>query len=230
MNSTGKQTIRVFLVDDHAVMRAGLRLLIGSRDGFEVAGEAATLEEAMQGIPRTRPDVILLDLDLGGISSIDSIPGLMAAGGTDCRIIILTGVRDESAHQQAVEMGAMGVVRKERAPEMLIKAIEKVHAGEMWVDRQLMTNLLAKKKEAQKEDPEARKISQLTAREREVIAVVAEGLRNREIGKRLFISEITVRHHLSSIFGKLDVKDRFELLIYAYRHGLVSQPKDNSNR
>jgi len=117
-------------------------------------------------------------------------------------------------------LGAMGVVLKEHAPDVLIKAIEKVHAGEIWLDRPTMGRMLREMtgKDEKEIDPELTKIESLTQREREVVALIAEGLKNRQIGERLFISETTVTHHLSSIYSKLGVSDRLELVIYAFTH------------
>jgi DNA-binding NarL/FixJ family response regulator len=122
----------------------------------------------------------------------------------------------------------MGIVKKEKAAEVLISAIERVHAGEAWLDPSLMAGVLTemtRSSRGKKTDPEADKIAALTNREREVIALVGEGIKSKEIAGRLFISETTVRHHLTSIFDKLGVADRVELLIYAYRHGLASPPR-----
>ena len=155
------------------------------------------------------------------------ITELMAAPA-EARIIILTGLRDPEAHRQAVLLGAMGIVKKEKAAEVLISAIQRVHAGEAWLDPSLMAGVLSEMTRAgktRKADPETEKIATLTNREREVIALIGEGIKNKEIAERLFISETTVRHHLTSIFAKLGVADRVELLIYAFRHGLANPPR-----
>lgn len=203
--------IRVLLVDDHVVVRAGLRMIIQSRPGMAIVGEAGSRDEALALAAAEHPDIILLDLDLGGDSSIPVISELIAAA-TEARIIILTGLRDPEAHRQAVLLGAMEIVKKEKAAEVLINAIERVHAGEAWLDPSLMAGVLAEMTRASKgkrADPEAEKIGALT----------------KQIADRLFISETTVRHHLTSIFDKLGVADRVELLIYAFRHGLANPPR-----
>jgi two-component system, NarL family, nitrate/nitrite response regulator NarL len=221
------EPIRVLLVDDHAVVRAGLRMIIQSRDGMTIVGEAGNRDDALALAASENPNVILLDLDLGGDSGINLISDF-AAAAAEARIIVLTGLRDQEVHRQAVLLGAMGIVRKEKAAEVLITAIERVNAGEAWLDPSLMAGVLGevtRSNKAKKADPEAEKIATLTNREREVIALVGEGIKSKEIASRLFISETTVRHHLTSIFDKLEVVDRVELLIYAYRHGLASPPK-----
>ena len=227
MVTPAAKLIRILLVDDHAVVRAGLRMIIQSRSGMNIVGEAGNRDDALALAASEHPDIILLDLDLGGESGMALIADLIAAA-SDARIIILTGLRDAESHRQAVMLGAMGIVKKEKAAEVLISAIERVYAGEAWLDPSLMAGVLtemARASKPTKTDPEAEKIGTLTNREREVIALVGEGIKSKEIAGRLFISETTVRHHLTSIFDKLGVADRVELLIYAYRHGLASPPR-----
>ena len=225
---TPPQPIRVFIVDDHAVMRAGLRLLLASQPGLTTVGEAATRTEVLRDVAETQPDIILLDLDLGGESAIDSIPTLLATA-PGAQVLILTGVRDPDLHQQAVRLGAKGLVLKEKAPEILFQAIAKVHSGEVWVERTMAARVLDEMRRtsmAPQPDPEAAKIASLTARERCIISLIGEGLRNKQIANRLYISEATVRHHLTTIFDKLGVADRLELVVYAYRQGLVELPRE----
>ena len=227
MMTPAAKSIRILLVDDHAVVRAGLRLIIQSRAGMTIVGEAGNRDDALKLAASESPDIILLDLDLGGDSGMALINDLRAVAA-EARIIILTGLRDTEAHRQAVLAGAMGIVKKEKAAEVLISAIERVCAGEAWLDPSLVAGVLNEvtgSNKTRKDDPEMEKIGSLTNREREVIVLVGEGIKNKEIASRLFISETTVRHHLTSIFDKLAVADRVELLIYAYRHGLASPPK-----
>ena len=215
--------IRIMVIDDHTVMRLGLCLLIEHQPGLKVVGEASGRADALEVAEREQPDIILLDLTLPGTDGVELIPELLAAAG-DARILVLTGVLDPEAHKRAMRLGAMGVVLKEKAPEVLIKAIGKVHEGEVWLDRAMVANVFSEKlraREIGKRDPEAAKIATLTEREREVVALVGEGLRNKQIADRLFISEGTVRNHLTTVFAKLEVSDRFELLMYAYRHGIA---------
>jgi DNA-binding NarL/FixJ family response regulator len=199
-------------------------MLIESWPGMQMVGEAGDSAGALTITAREKPDIILLDLDLGyGNSGLDILPELLSSVGQG-RIIILTGVRDSEVHHHAVRLGAMGLVLKEKAAEDLRKAIEKVHDGEVWFDRSLTASIftrMSRANEAKKSDMEATKIASLTDREREVATLVGEGLKNKEIGERLFISETTVRHHLSSVFSKLEVSNRFELIIFLYRHKLI---------
>jgi DNA-binding NarL/FixJ family response regulator len=227
MPVSGSPPIRILLIDDHTLVRAGLRMLIESRPGLQVVGEAVNRHDVLALAACEQPDLILLDLDLGGSSGLDFLPELLSVA-TAARVLILTGVYDLELHRRAVRLGAMGVVVKEKAAEILFQAIEKVHAGEVWLERAMVASVLGemtRRGEPAHTDPEAAKIAALTAREREVIVLVGEGLKNRQIAQRLFISETTVRHHLTSIFGKLGVADRLELVIYAYRHSLAKIPR-----
>jgi two-component system, NarL family, nitrate/nitrite response regulator NarL len=215
-------SIRILLIDDHRVIRKGLRAVLDEHADFEVIGEAGSRAEALPLIESEQPNLVLLDLDLGSTTSLDFLSEMLDAG-RDLRVLVLTGVRDKDLQRQAIQLGAMGIVLKDHAAETLVEAIEKVAAGEMWLDRSTIVSILGNTHRASA-DPERVKIAMLTEREREIIMLLAEGLRNKQIGERLFISEITVRHHLTSIFNKLAVSDRVELLIYAYRNGIVATP------
>ncbi|MEJ7712239.1 MAG: response regulator transcription factor [Pyrinomonadaceae bacterium] len=195
--------------------------LIESHPHLSLVGEAGSKAEAIAIVSRELPHVILLDLDLNGENGLDLIPELNSVSHQS-QILILTGVRDDEVHQQCLRLGARGLVRKESAAEVLVKAIEKVSAGEIWFDRTMMSHVLSdvlNRREAKRVDPETAKMNSLTEREKQIIPLVCEGLKNKQIAERLFISDTTVRHHLTSIFSKLDISDRLELVIYAYRFG-----------
>lgn len=226
MSSGIETTIRVLLVDHHVIVRAALRLLIESWPRLTVVGEAGSPVEALEIIARDKPDIVLLNLDLTrGGNGLDCISDLLSTAGKG-RIIVLTGgASDPEIYQQAIHLGAMGLVLKEQTPDELRKAILKVHAGEVWIDRKLMTGVItgmSRASQSHEKDTERARITSLSEREREVLNLVCEGLRNKEIATRLFISVSTVRHHLTSIFSKLHVTSRFELIIFAYRHKLVN--------
>lgn len=227
MPQQGTEPIRVVIVDDHKMVRDGIRLIIENRPGLKVVGEAGAKDEALSVVHRELPDIVLLDLDLKDDSGLDLLPEMKTLQKPP-RVLILTGVRDLEVHQQCIRLGARGLVQKECASETLVKAIEKVHAGEIWFDRNMMSSVLNEvlnQKNGKRDDPEAMKLASLTEREREVIGLVCQGLKNKQIAERLFISDTTVRHHLTSIFSKLDVSDRLELVIYSYRLGLAEPPK-----
>jgi DNA-binding NarL/FixJ family response regulator len=219
--STTLQPIRLLIIDDYAMVRAGLRMLLESQEGLVVVGEADNCPEAVKLMTREPPDVILLDLDLHGEIAVDSIPTILAAAPT-ARIIVLTGVQDVELHRRAVYLGAVGLVLKDKAYTVLLKAIERVQAGEVWLERAMVAHVLTRMTRPDAyPDPEAAKIATLTERERGVITLIGAGLKNQQIAERLCISRVTVGHHLTSIFGKLGVSDRLALVIYAYRHKLI---------
>lgn len=233
MSPSPQQAIRVLVVDDHQLLRTGLRMLLERHPTVTVVGEAATCDEALAVAAREQPDIILLDLDLGGTSSLTVLPQLLDAA-SGARVILVTGVREPEEHLRAVQLGAMGLVRKEQAADVLLQAIEKVHAGDIWLESTLVARTLGgmsrqRPAPAPPADPERAKIDRLTRREREVIGLVLEGLQNKQIAERLVISETTVSHHLTSIFAKLELDSRFDLIIYAYRHGLGQPPQQGAN-
>ncbi|MBA2340690.1 MAG: response regulator transcription factor [Pyrinomonadaceae bacterium] len=219
--------LKVLLIDDHAIVRAGLVMLLQSQKHINVVGETGDANEALRIAANAQPDIILLDVVLGDTDGLDLLPRLRKAADK-ARILILTGTQNQEVHQKAVRLGAMGLVNKETAAEVLLKAIEKINAGEIWFDRMVMGDVLnemARGKEDKSINPEIAKITKLTDREREIIIYIAEGLKNKQIAERMFISETTVRHHLTSVFNKLGVADRLELMIYAFRHKLVASSR-----
>jgi DNA-binding NarL/FixJ family response regulator len=205
--------------------------MIDSRPGVVVVGEAGNGSDAVVIAEREQPDIVLLDLIVAGENGLDYIPKLLAVS-KGSRILILTGVNDAEIHRSAVARGAMGLVLKNHTPDTLINAIENVHSGAAWFARTPLS-LLAPKTPAlekqQKANDKPPQIDALTRREREVITIVSQGLKNKQIAERLSIGHVTVRHHLTSIFRKLVVSDRFELLIYAYRHGLAAMPNSTES-
>lgn len=222
----GQVGIRVMLVDSHVLVRAGLRRLLENEHDLKVVGEASNCPEAVEVAAREMPDVILLEPGSEGMDGVEIITSLLGAFRS-ARILLVTGIRDAQVHQRALELGALGVLLKDQSAEWLVKAIHKVYEGEAWVDRSMMARVLtgmagARKKEDENSD--SSNIATLSPREREIIALIGSGLKNKQIADRLCISEITVRHHLSSIFGKLGVSDRLELVIFAYQHGIAQLP------
>jgi two-component system nitrate/nitrite response regulator NarL len=216
--------IRIMIVDDHAVVRSGLRMLIEQDQTMSVVAMAGNRVEALRLAASERPNIIILDLILGEDDGLTFLPELCETSPTS-RVVVLTGVRNPDSHRLAIRRGAMGIVLKEHAADMLLRAIKKVHEGEVWIDRSMIGSVIHEFNRPSKVDPEEAKITTLTDREREVITLVGEGLKNRQIAERLFITETTVTHHLSSVFSKLEVSDRLELIIYAFRHGLAQMPK-----
>ncbi len=204
-------------------------MLIDQNPSMTVVGLAGNRSEALAMAAVEKPDLIILDILLGDEDGLAILSELREAA-ENARVLVLTGLRGSESQRRAMMAGAMGVVLKEHAAEVLIKAINKVHEGEVWLDRLSMGSLLDEMTQAPEVDPEEAKIASLTNREREVIALIAEGLKNKQIGQRLFITETTVTHHLSSIFSKLEVSDRLELVIYAFSRNLAKMPAKATRR
>lgn len=213
------------LVDDHQTMLWGLTKLIESeKPRMDVVGTATTCDEALAKIGLLRPDVILLDLDLNGVSALEVLPALLSNSASN--VLIFTGARDQATLDLAIFKGARGVLRKDASAEHVIKAIEKTAAGEIWLDRQTLGRVFSEfvvSKAPPQRDPAVEKHESLTAREQKVIYAVVEGsgALNAALAERLFISEHTLRNHLTSIYHKLGVSNRLELYVYAVKHQLT---------
>lgn len=199
--------IGVLIVDDHPVVRQGLRSLLDVAGGITVTGEAADGPEALSLAGSLRPDLVLLDLKLPGMDGIAVLAGLRAAGH---RVLVLTSATDPARARQAVHAGAAGMLYKDIDPDALVRAIRVVHDGHL---------LLAPEAAAAIADGESRTRGSLTSREREVLTLIAEGKSNREIARALRVSEKTVKAHVSSVLAKLGVQDRTQAAVYAVRHG-----------
>lgn len=221
MTASSQNPIRILLIDDHQSFLWGMVKLIES-DGpnMQVIGTASDIPEALAILERQQPDVILLDIDLHGVNSLDSMPGLREV--TSAFVLILTGVRDADTHDRAVLAGARGVVQKEAPPEIILKAIKKVCQGEIWLDRAATGRVFSKLLDHSSNhvSPETAKIATLTSREREIIEVMIQQghSTNKQIAAHLNMSEHTLRNHLSSIYSKLEVENRLELVMYAVKH------------
>jgi two-component system nitrate/nitrite response regulator NarL len=216
--------IRVMLVDDHRSVLWGLEKLIDSEGPrMEVVGSATSCAAAVELASRTSPDVVVLDLDLGGENACEIIPTLVNGGGT--RVLVWTGMRDSKAREQSILRGASGLVQKEEPAATLLKAIDKVHRGELWLDRSTTGRIfieLSSRKGGFPVDAAERRIGSLTAREREIIGqlIADPGADNRRLAARLHIGEHTLRNHLSRIYDKLGVPNRLELYVFAQRHAI----------
>lgn len=216
--------IKIFLIDDHRSVLWGLEKLIdGEKPKMEVIGTATNSTEALTLLETISPDVILTDLDLNGESAVSIIPSLI--GKSTAKVLVLTGSRDLSLRDSAMIAGARGVVEKGDTAETILKAIEMVHNGEIWIDRittSRIFNELSRKKTIEPEDPEQRKIATLTRKERLTAAEIASdaAANTKTIATRLCISENTLRNHLTSIYAKLELANRLELFVYANKHGI----------
>ena len=222
MSDPQTEPIRVVLVDDHKIIRDGLREFIETRPGLLVVGDAGDRDTALEVAAREQPDVVVLDLDLGGVSGLDLLPELLGAAPA-ASVIILTGLRDTEKRDRAMELGAKGVVLKENGVAELINAIEKVHrTGDYWFEPGAARRLMERKRGASESDPESSKIATLTPTDRALITHLGKGLYNRQIAEQMHVAESTVRNNLTRIYDKLDIKGgRLALLVYAYQYGLV---------
>lgn len=216
---TEDQPIRILLIEDEALVRAALHKLLESWPDFQVVGQIGLEEEAADLIQRVDPDVILLALG-DSTESHDAVRRL-ATVSERAKLLVLIRGGEPDIGLQMVRLGARGVVQKRKAPEELRKAISIVHQGrEIWLDRPSLTLLINEKFSNGHSRTSASRsgLELLTDRELEVVALVSEGYTNKEVGGRLFLSETTVRHHLTTIFRKLKVRNRFELLSHLHRN------------
>jgi DNA-binding NarL/FixJ family response regulator len=207
-------TIRVAIVDDHTMLREGLRKILSMEEDLEVVADTDEARKAAEIAGRTRPDVLLLDLRMPGTSGLEVIGPVYEASPTT-KVLILTASDDRRDHVAALTQGARGIIMKDSAAETLVTAIRAVHSGQAWVDREITGTLLEELAHRGHPAESGSEGPQLTAREQEIVDLVIAGCRNREISERLSISEKTVKAHLSNIFAKLGVRDRLELAIYA---------------
>jgi two-component system, NarL family, nitrate/nitrite response regulator NarL len=211
--------IRIVLIDREPVVRAGLRLLLSDRPNLTVVAEADGCERGLRAIVRREPDVAIVALDQFDDAEVGRLAeGLVGVERT--RLLAVSNSEDPDAILRAVRAGALGLVGRDEPVATLAEAVASVHASEAWYRRRSVATILTTLLRANPEigaDPAAARFKTLTRREREIVRLLSEGLKNRAIAERLFISEITVRHHLTNIFEKLGVANRFELLRLAHR-------------
>jgi two-component system, NarL family, nitrate/nitrite response regulator NarL len=227
---------RILIADDHPVFRHGLRMLLEAEPDFVVVGEAADGAEVIQQLPQVKPDVLLLDLSmprLPGMEVLRELAASPAVAGTPAvagrpslrgrvRTILLTVAIEKEQIIEALQLGARGVVLKDGATELLIKAIRTVIRGQYWVGREAVADLVGYLRRILPASAKSGEVPfQLTRREREIISAVAQGSTNREVAAQLSITEDTVKHHLSNIFDKTGVSTRLELALFAVRHNLA---------
>ena len=223
--------IRVLLVGTQQVTLAGLQMLIDREPGLKVVGMAADADQFPVVAVRDRPDITLVDLDQGG--DLVLVPKILRMTGTAARVIVLTSVSNPTVRAAVFRHGAMGLVVKQQLPALLIKAIRKVHAGEVWLERSHTARLLAdivRPRRGGAGASSAPPPPALSARDREIIVLTSQGLRNKEIAKRLFLSEGTVRNQLTSIYKKLGLSGRAQLVTYAFQQGFVKLPRPAGTR
>jgi DNA-binding NarL/FixJ family response regulator len=223
VRETKKGTVRIVLADDHPIVRDGLKKLLQLEEDFEVVGEAGDGREVLEKVQELDPDVLLLDLRMPNLDGLAALQALQQSNKRT-RVIVLTASEDKNEFVQAMKLGCSGIVLKQTAPDLIVKSIRKVNSGEIWLDsnttaavmRQFSTGL----DNGSGGGPKGRERSPLSAREREIVALVAQGYKNKEMAEKMFISEQTVKNHLHNIFDKLGVSDRLELALYAIHKGL----------
>src|ERR1700683_4056936 len=225
--ATVKPKIRIVVADDHPIFRDGLCKLLALEEDFEVVAQASDGRQVLDVLQQYEPDVLLLDLKMPGLDGLGTLQRLQAAKNKT-RVIVLTASDDKNEFVQAMKLGTSGIVLKQTATELLIKSIRKVHAGEIWLDshttaaviRQFVAADETPTPSAPQSSTRERERSPLSQREREIVALVAQGFKNKEMAEKTFISEQTVKNHLHNIFDKLGVSDRLELALYAIHTNL----------
>jgi DNA-binding NarL/FixJ family response regulator len=217
--------IRIVIADDHPIFRDGLRRLLGAEKDFEVVGEAKDGDETLEMVREKEPDILLLDLRMPVRDGLSVLQRLKHASNKT-KVIVLTASEDKNEFVQAMKHGCAGIVLKQTATDLLYKSIRKVYAGEIWLDSHttaaVMRQFSAPARAPASYERGVRERSPLSQREREIVALVAQGFKNKEIAERMFISEQTVKNHLHNIFDKLGVADRLELALYAIHKGIYA--------
>jgi len=217
-------TVRIALADDHALFRASLRKRLAAEPDFDVVGEASSSDETITLCEQTAPDLLLLDIEMAGGHGLDVLHRLRPLQ-LKTRILILTSAIRRADLISALQLGARGAVLKDTPSPLLFKSIRRVRAGEYWVGRDMVADLVhalaAAEKGPMKPALQAPRAFALTARELEIVSAVAAGYGNREIAEKFDVAEDTVKHHLTSIFDKTGVSNRLELALFALHHRLA---------
>jgi DNA-binding NarL/FixJ family response regulator len=206
-------TIRVFLLDDHELVRAGVRDLIETDGDIEVVGEAGTVDEAIRRVPATRPDVAILDVRLPDGNGVEACRDIRSSH-PEVRCLMLTSYSDDDALFDAIMAGASGYLLKQVRSNDLIESVRRVAAGQSLLDPALTATVLERMRNPPEQDEQ---LKRLTEQERRILDLLAEGLTNRQIGERLFLAEKTVKNYVSNLLLKLGMHRRTEAAVYAAR-------------
>jgi len=213
------RSIKVLIVDDHSLMRQGLKQILEIEEDLEVVGLAVDGEEAIAKCMELKPDIVLMDINMSNMNGIQALRRIKDMG-LDTKVIMLTIHDDREYLFETINIGAEGYVLKDAESSSLIKAIRDVYSGETYIHPSLASEFVKEYKKRGKISLKDNSKDKLTRREYEVITLIAEGLNNKEIAERLFISEKTVKNHVSNIFKKIGVNDRTQAAIYAFKHNI----------
>jgi DNA-binding NarL/FixJ family response regulator len=218
-------SLSVLIVDDQALVRAGFRMILDAEEGIDVAGEAADGREAVAEARRLRPDVVLMDVRMPEVDGIEATRQLLADGGVDAKVVMLTTFDMDEYVYDALRAGASGFLLKDVPPEQLVAGIRAVAGGDALlapsVTRRVIEEFVRRPPSAARSLPP--QLGELTARELEVLKLIARGLSNAEIAKELFVSETTVKTHVAHVLTKLGLRDRVQAVVLAYETGLAGQ-------
>ena len=226
MDSTRSQFIKILIADDHPIFRDGLRRLLESERGFKVVGEACDGIEAVEFVRKLKPEILLLDLAMPRRPGLEALREISNSDTVPVRVILLTAAAEREQIVEALQLGARGVVLKDCGTEILMKSIRSVLAGEYWVGREPVSNLMQYLRglmESSTKISRQRRFG-LTPRELDIVSAVVAGYANKEIAEHFKISEDTVKHHLSNIFDKTGVSTRLELALFAVNQALPFKP------
>lgn len=218
-------SIRVLLVDDQLLVRAGFRMILGTEPDIEIVGEAGDGVEAMAEARRLQPDVILMDVRMPELDGIEATRRLLAAGDVTAKVVMLTTFDMDEYVVDAFRAGASGFLLKDTVPEQLVVGIRQVASGEALLAPALTRRLLEEYLDSPRHTavPRPSGLDELTAREEEVLKLIARGLSNAEIAQQLFLGETTVKTHVARILSKLHLRDRVQAVVLAYESGLVER-------
>jgi DNA-binding NarL/FixJ family response regulator len=220
--------IRILLVDDQALVRAGFRMILDAEPEMEVVGEAGDGREAIDQVRALRPDIVLMDIRMPELDGLEATRRILESGDDAPKILMLTTFDLDEYVYEALRAGASGFLLKDTPPEQLVSAIEVISQGEALLSPTITRRVISEFVKGTGPRPQAQfpRLQELTAREREVLTLIARGLSNAEIAKTLFVSETTVKTHVARILMKLNLRDRVQAVVLAYESGTV-QPGEN---
>jgi DNA-binding NarL/FixJ family response regulator len=217
-------SIRVLVADDQSMVRAGFRMLLGGEDGIDVVAEAGDGREAVEKAARFEPNVVLMDIRMPDMDGLQATREILAANPA-ARILILTTFDLDEYIYEALSAGASGFVLKDDPPEQLIAAIRTVAAGDALLSPSVTNRVISRFARLQRPDP-PKELDELTSREADVLRLIAKGLSNAEIGEELFISDTTVKTHVTHVLQKLGLRDRVQAVVLAYRSGIMDDESE----